>query len=661
MSVNRIFAGVMVWCLLAPILTTIQPAIGDEPNSDGDPPATDKIESTATESPALPAERRLRFSFRHQRWIDVLEWLSEQSNLSLVLDAPPQGSFNYSDSREYTPLEAIDLVNGVLALKGYTLVRRDRMLTVVSLVDGVPRSLLPRVKLDELDDRGKFEMVSIAFPVGRRKIEEVLAEIQVLLGPYGKADPLVASGQILVSDRASIMRTIGAVIESIPEIKPPAKPAAAAKPEKPELGVYALGGRDSAATLGTLKALVGGIPIIYDSETDHINAYATPTQHNAIAQVLEQMKIGASTGNRIRLEVYPLPELDVAARASVLSNLALVAPDARLRYDEQAQRLFVWAKPALQETIRSSMVKLLQVTPAKGSRSLRVYTLQRTDPTTLSTLLQATLPQVWISVDTPGRRLIIHASEQDLQTASQLVEQMDAEPAENLRPVLRVYPVDRRLAERVTSLLMLMVPKAEVTVDSNLGRVSVVATPGDQLQVESLLTTLTEGVVDLPHPTVEVVKVPGELSERFEAIRSLLDAQIPNAQLLWDPKTLELTVWATAADHTRVGIFLDQMSRQPGRKPAKAIFEILKIPREMRARFDSIQTMLAAEIPKAKLTWDPKTLELTVWATTKEIARIREVLAQVAKQPAMEPVRPTLEVHTLSKSLRERFESIQSM
>jgi len=652
--VNRIFASAIALCLLAPTAVFDHLAAGEEP------PVADKEVSTAADSSAQQPERRLRFSFRHTRWIDVLEWLSEQSNLSLVLDAPPPGSFNYSDSKEYTPLEAIDLVNGVLATKGFTLVRRDRMLTLVGLAGGVPRALLPRLQLDDLDDRGKFEMVSVAFPVGRRKIEQVVAEIQVLLGPYGKADPLVASGQILVSDRAGIMRTISAVIESIPEAQPPKKPADS-KPEKPELGVYALGGRDSSAVIETLHALFANARFIFDLETDHINAYATPTQHAAITQVFEQMKTGASDGTRPRLEVYPLPELDPTARAGVLSNLAIVAPEARLRYDDQAQRLFVWAKPVVQEAVRNSIVKLLQVTPARNTRSLRVYTLQRADPTTLSTLLQATLPQAKISVDTAGRRLIIHASERDQQTVAQLVEQMDAEPSEKLRAVLRVYPVDRRLADRVTPLLNKMVPKAEVTVDSGLGRVSVVATPADQTQVESVLSTLTEGVANLPQPTVEVVKVPRELRDRFEAIRSLLETQIPKAKLLWDPKTLELTVWAMADDHARVGGFLEQMSRQPATKPDQAIFEVMKIPREMRTRFDSIQTMLAAEIPQAKLNWNPKTLELTVWAKAKEMSRVREVLAQVAKQPALAPVHPTLEVHPLPKSLRKRFESIQSL
>ena len=40
----------------------------------------------------------LRFSFRSQKWPDVLDWLAEEAGLSLVMDEPPPETFNYTDS-----------------------------------------------------------------------------------------------------------------------------------------------------------------------------------------------------------------------------------------------------------------------------------------------------------------------------------------------------------------------------------------------------------------------------------------------------------------------------------------------------------------------------------------------------------------------------------
>ena len=59
---------------------------------------------------------KLRFNFRYQPWDEVLDWFAQQAGWSLVLDTPPQGTFNYVDDREYTPAEAIDLLNKVLLI-----------------------------------------------------------------------------------------------------------------------------------------------------------------------------------------------------------------------------------------------------------------------------------------------------------------------------------------------------------------------------------------------------------------------------------------------------------------------------------------------------------------------------------------------------------------
>ena len=79
------------------------------------------------------------------------------------MDAPPKGTLNYVDPREYTQAQAIDLLNSVLLTKGYTLVRRDQMLMVINLEDGVPPNLITEVPADELDQYGEYELVWCLF------------------------------------------------------------------------------------------------------------------------------------------------------------------------------------------------------------------------------------------------------------------------------------------------------------------------------------------------------------------------------------------------------------------------------------------------------------------------------------------------------------------
>ncbi len=89
--------------------------------------------NTTTKSAAAKPVGKIRFQFRFQPWKDVLKWLAQQADLSLVTDTWPTGTFNYSDDREYTPDEAIDLVKSVLEENGYMLVRNRGLLMVTKL------------------------------------------------------------------------------------------------------------------------------------------------------------------------------------------------------------------------------------------------------------------------------------------------------------------------------------------------------------------------------------------------------------------------------------------------------------------------------------------------------------------------------------------------
>ena len=90
------------------------------------------------------------------------------------MDAVPKGSFTYSDTRSYTPAQAIDLLNSVLLTRGFALIRQQRMLLVIELSETIPLEYFPRVTLEQLPSRGRFEMVSVEFNIGSRPMDKVL-------------------------------------------------------------------------------------------------------------------------------------------------------------------------------------------------------------------------------------------------------------------------------------------------------------------------------------------------------------------------------------------------------------------------------------------------------------------------------------------------------
>lgn len=93
------------------------------------------------------ANGRVRFNFHGQPWLEVLEWLAKISELSLDWQEVPGDFLNLRTQRSYTLDEARDLINRHLLDRGFSLLRRGEVLSVVNLKKLDP-SLVPRVSPD---------------------------------------------------------------------------------------------------------------------------------------------------------------------------------------------------------------------------------------------------------------------------------------------------------------------------------------------------------------------------------------------------------------------------------------------------------------------------------------------------------------------------------
>jgi type II secretory pathway component GspD/PulD (secretin) len=327
---------------------------------------------------------KLKFNFRYAPWKDVLDWFAEQADLSLVVDAPPQGTFNYSDSRAYTPSEAIDLLNGVLLTKGYTLVRRERMLMLVNLEDGVPPNLVPQVALTDLDKKGEFELVSVLFQLNKMTPEEAEPELRKLIGPQGAIIMLPKARQVLVTETAGKLRTIRSVIESVenPQI-----------PKDEKVAVIELKFVTPGEFLPVARQLLG-MPENVNSTPDGTLRLATDELGNRVLatgknerlerlqEIVKLIDIASpgdeSAGGPIeqpQLEVYSVTGADPAAVLQVLQTLLSGLPDVRLTTDPQTGNLVALAKPSQHATIKATLDQL-----QRDGTQVEVIKLRRLDP-----------------------------------------------------------------------------------------------------------------------------------------------------------------------------------------------------------------------------------------------------------------------------------------
>ncbi len=172
-----------------------------------------EVEETSMPEPK-DNQIKITFSFGQMDWEPLIEWFAEQAELSLQLETPlPDGTFSYKDKREYTVAESIDLLNNVLMLKGVTLVRNDQQLMVVDL-ESIPEQLIPVVKPEELDSRGRYEIVSCVFSLEFARADDLEPEIRDLVNEdYGSTVSIPLSNQLVIRETVGNLRSIRAIVE----------------------------------------------------------------------------------------------------------------------------------------------------------------------------------------------------------------------------------------------------------------------------------------------------------------------------------------------------------------------------------------------------------------------------------------------------------------
>ena len=604
--------------------TEPQPAPATAPPEEAAPPETTAPpDATAPPTPPPPAaaaaEPKLRFNFRFQRWSDVLEWFAQQAGLSLVLDAPPPGTFNYSDDREYSVAESIDLLNGVLLTKGHTLIRRERMLILVDLSQGVPETLVPRVTLDELDKRGRFEIVSVLFPVGKRSAVDVVTEIAPLLSPRGKSQPLPQTGQVLVTDTAGVMRAINAVIESIPE----PKQSDAGPMEKPQLAVYPLKSADPDAAVQVLEALMPDAKFVRDPGANQLSAYATPTQQAAVKSVIEQLQ--SSEGppeSRARFEVY---QLDNAEPAGALATLQPLVPTARLTVDPLSKKLAAWGTPADHAILAKAVGQLVAGVDGADDRQVEVYRLSKANPASVAAMLPTVVPRARIAVDLPTKSLVVLATIADQQTVKATVDQIESQKPTGGAPEMRLYPVGQTPPATVAAVLQPLVPQATITADAAQRRLAVSATPDDHIVVKQAIDQYLNSAP--AGDQRKLVLYPVTLAERtrFQSLLATLTTDFPNVKIVTDAEPGELAVWATPAEHEVVAGIVAQLKQAT---PAEEAYRLVAYP--IRAADPaSVLSVLQSMFPGTKLVLDVKTRKLVAWTRPSQQEAIKALVDQM--------------------------------
>ena len=380
----------------------------------------------------------MKFQFRFTPWKEVLDWFAQQADLSLVLDVAPQGTFNYTDAREYTTAQAIDLLNSILLTKGYTLVRRDRMLLLINLEDGIPANLVTRVSVEDLDERGDYELVSCLFSLKRATAEEIETEIAKLLGPQGSIVVLSKARQVLVTETGGKLRTIRDVIEAVDN------PQAAKQQGVRVLELKSVTAEEFLTVARPLLGMPGeqneladgSLRIAVDPQQPRLFVSGKSEQIERVEELLKLVDVprkldgGTGVAEFPQLEVYPVAGADSDTALQVLQTLLAGLPDVRLATDPVTGNLIAMARPSEHATIKATLAQL-----QRDVKQIEVITLRRIDPQ----LAMASINKLFstggdeekgkrnapiVDADPSTSQLIIRGSESQIAQIRGLLEKM---------------------------------------------------------------------------------------------------------------------------------------------------------------------------------------------------------------------------------------------
>ena len=574
----------------------------------------------------------LRFNFRNQKWAEVLDWISKEADLSLVMETPPPGTFNYSDSRDYTTTESIDLLNGWLLTKGFTLVRRERMLMCLDLKGGLPEGTIPRVSPEELATRGRYEFVSVLFPLEGRAAEAVLMEVKPLLGSYGKAEALAQTRQLLVFDTASNLRVIEQIVKKIPV---PETPAAAPVVEKPVLIVYPLMHANPEQAGEVLKTIVVGT-VVVDIKAGQISVNAVPSEQEKAKIIIAQLESNQGPDLQPKLQLY---SVQVSDAEQMLATLKLVAPDGQYRIDPVSGKLIAWASEKDQAHIAESLEMIQAEQPQGGGRQLQVYALKNADPVALSTILLTVVPTARVTVNAPTRSLVAFGTLTDHEAIRALIQQLEQQAkTAGAEKALKTYPAAGAIATNMVTLMATAVPGAQVLADTANQRLLIMATADQHAQIavllQSLVTAETGGRVLMIH-NADCIDTT--------SVTALLATITPQAAVTVDTTNKRLLVVAAEDDQKKVTSVLEQVetTEENSLRPLKSY------PLQPKVVSTTITTLLATLVPKASVTTDEPNRRLLIAATEKEHALIDQVITQVQQEAT--GIQPTLKFYPLTK------------
>ena len=438
-------------------------AVASMPQRDG---RTDSVPT------GVPGEYGLRLNFNSTPWSDVLKWLAKEAELSLQTDFFPPGSFTYRDPfRVYSVPQTMDIMNGILLNRGYTLVRKQRALLCIDLGSGDPelirgliRELSEVVPVKELETRGEYEICKTVFMLTRLSVEEAEKEVKPLLGPQGSIVALPSANQLIVTETGGKLRLIRETIE---------------RSEMPDAGrmskivSIALKNMSSEELLGIARPLLGlkdntnvsdDLSISTDSFGTTLYATGTPEKLQKLRDLVTQVdveamegKASSSTAEQVAVRSHNIRGSDPQTTMDVLQTQFSGQTNINLALDPKSNNIIARATPSDHKTIdeiietlagQNSDFEVIEL--GKMDTQAAILTLEKFFGKSSAKDKDGAAKGPIFYGDTIARRIMVQGTPQEVTQVRELLRKVEATgpTLEGLREKARFLPYSGKSADK---------------------------------------------------------------------------------------------------------------------------------------------------------------------------------------------------------------------
>ena len=165
-------------------------------------------------TPNPDKEKLYAVNFDKVPWTTVMDVLAKELELTTVGEARPQGTCTIKLNRKLPAGELMDLLNEVLAQQKLVLVRGEQTLRLWPADKPVPQLFVPSVRVEDLPNRGKSEIVSVVIPLIAGTAEDALTLAKKRKSPLGEVT-LLGQSQLFVRDSAGAVAAIATSIRKL--------------------------------------------------------------------------------------------------------------------------------------------------------------------------------------------------------------------------------------------------------------------------------------------------------------------------------------------------------------------------------------------------------------------------------------------------------------